>query len=200
MTARRNNLAALAFVLTAALLTTSLLSGCKSLTADGGMAFVGSVADNELRKEVVAIRTPDQAEEVQTRVASLLRKPLNADSAVQIALLNNRGLQAAYNALGIAEAEMVQAHLPPSPAISLERLTSPLEREIEWRIVGNILSLLTLPARASVAADRFEQAKLRAAEETLRIAADARRAFYSAVAARQTAAFLDQSKTAAETA
>ena len=95
---------------------------------------------------------------------------------------------------------MVQAHLPPSPAISLERLSSPLELEIEWRIVGNILSLATLPARASIAADRFEQAKLRAAEETLRIAADARRAFYTAVAARQTAAFLDQAKSAAETA
>jgi outer membrane protein TolC len=196
MNARKRNPAALAFVLSAALLAT----GCKSLTADGGMAFVGSVADTELRKDVVAVRTADQAEDVQARVASLLRKPLNADSAVQIALLNNRGLQAAFNALGIAEAEMVQANLPPSPTVSLERLSSPLELEIERRIVGNILALATLPARASIAADRFEQAKLRAAEETLRIAAEARRSFYNAVASRQTAAFLDQSKSAAETA
>ena len=199
MSARRRHPAALAFVLSAALLATSLLAGCKSLTADGGMAFVESVAGSELRKDVVAIRNPGQADEAQARVAALLRQPLNAESAVQIALLNNRGLQAAYNALGIAEAEMVQAHLPPSPAISLERLSSPLEREIEWRIVGNILALATLPARASIAADRFEQAKLRAAEDTLRIAADARRAFYTAVASRQTAAFLDQAKSAAET-
>jgi outer membrane protein TolC len=94
----------------------------------------------------------------------------------------------------------VQAHLPPSPTFSLERLSSPLELEIERRIVGNILALVTLPARASIAADRFEQAKLQAAEETLRIAAEARRNFYNAVASRQTAAFLDQSKSAAETA
>jgi outer membrane protein TolC len=196
MSARRRNLAALAAAFCAAL----LLSGCKSLTADGGMAFVEDVASSELRKEVVAIRSPEQAEEVSARVKELLRKPLNADTAVQIALFNNRGLQAAYNALGIAQAEMVQAHLPPSPTISLERLSNPLELEIERRIVGNILALATLPARASIAADRFEQAKLRAAEETLRIAADTRRAFYNAVAARQSAAYLDQAKSAAETA
>jgi outer membrane protein TolC len=184
----------------AALMSGLLLAGCKSLTADGGMAFVEQVADSELRKEVVTIRSPEQAEEVSARVAMLLRKPLNADTAVQIALFNNRGLQAAYNALGIAQAEMVAAHLPPSPTISLERLSNPIELEIERRIVGNILALATLPARASIATDRFEQAKLRAAEETLRIAADARRAFYNAVAARQSAAYLDQAKMAAETA
>jgi len=164
------------------------------------MVFVETVVDAELRKDVVAIRTAGQAEEAQVRVAALLRRPLTADTAVQIALLNNRGLQAAFNALGIAEAEMVQAHLPPSPKFSLERLSSPLELEIELRIVGNILALATLPARASIAADRFEQAKLRAAEETLRTAADARRRFYNAVAARQAAALLDQAKSAAETA
>jgi outer membrane protein TolC len=184
----------------AALFAGLLLAGCKTLTADGGMAFVEQVADAELRKDVVAVRSPEQADEVSARVAALLRKPLTADTAVQIALLNNRGLQAAYNALGIAEAEMVQAHLPPSPTVSIERLSSPLELEIERRIVGNILALATLPARASIAADRFEQAKLRAAEETLRTAAEARRAFYTAVAARQSAAFLDQAKSAAETA
>jgi len=196
MSARKRNPTAPAAMLLAAL----AISGCKTLTADGGMVFVESVADSELRKDVVAIRNPDQADAVAARVARLLRKPLTADAAVQIALLNNRGLQAAFNALGIAEAEMVQAHLPPSPALSLERLSSPLELEIERRIVGNILALLTLPARASIAADRFEQAKLHAAEETLRTAAEARRTFYTAVAARQTAALLDQAKSGAETA
>jgi len=37
---------------------------------------------------------------------------LSAGAAVQISLLNNRGLQAAYNALGIAEVEMGEASLP----------------------------------------------------------------------------------------
>ena len=73
MSAGRPNPTALASVLSVALLT----AGCKSLTADGGMAFVESVAGNELRKDVVAIRSPAQAEEAQARVAALLRQPLN---------------------------------------------------------------------------------------------------------------------------
>lgn len=177
-----------------------LLSGCKTFSPNGGMDLVAGIAGEELRKDVVAIRTADEADAARAHVDALLRKPLTAEAAVQVALLNNRGLQAAYNALGFAEAEMIQASLPPAPTIKVERLTNPFEIEIERRIVANILSLLTLPARASVAADRFHQAQLRAAEETLQIAADARRSYYRAVAARELAGFLDQAKSAAETA
>lgn len=177
-----------------------LLAGCKTFSPNGGMDLVAGIAGGELRKDVAAIRTADDAHAARARIEALLRRPLTADAAVQIALLNNRGLQAAYNALGIAEAEMIQASLPPAPTIKIERLTNPFEIEIERRIVANILSLLTLPARASVAADRFHQAQLRAAEETLRVAAEARRNYYRAVASRELAGFLDQAKSAAETA
>jgi outer membrane protein TolC len=187
-------------VIASVVLAGLLLSGCKTFSPNGGMDLVAGVAGGELRKDVVAIRTMDEADAARARVEALLRKPLTVDAAVQIALLNNRGLQAAYNALGIAEAEMIEASLPPAPTIKVERLTNPFEIEIERRIVANILSLLTLPARASVAADRFHQAQLRAAEETLRVAAEARRNYYRAVASRELAGFLDQAKSAAETA
>ncbi len=184
----------------AAIAGTFLLAGCKTLTPDGGIGLVAEVAATELNKDVAAIRTPEQAEAARERIARLLRRPLSADNAVQIALLNNRGLQAAYNELGIAEADMVEASLPPSPILKIERLANPLEIEIERRIVANILALITLPARAKVAAGRFHQAQMRAAEETLRVAAQARRSYYRAIAARELAGFLDQSKSAAETA
>jgi outer membrane protein TolC len=109
-------------------------------------------------------------------------------------------LQAAYNELGLAEAAMVQASLPPNPAFSLSRVSTSIEIEIERRIVADILALATLPARAEIAADRFWQAQLRAAEETLRVAAETRRAFYRAVAARELSGLLEQAKSAAETA
>jgi outer membrane protein TolC len=184
----------------AGLTLAALLSGCAWFSPDAGMGLVADVAQRELDKEVAAIRTPEAAEAVRAHVRHLLRRPLSAERAVQVALLNNRGLQAAYNELGIAEAAMVGASLPPNPAFSFERLSGPLELEIEKRIVANILALATLPARAEVAADRFRQAQLRAAEETLRVAAATRRAFYRAAAARELAAFLAQSQTAAETA
>src|SRR5579883_1969327 len=92
------------------------------------------------------------------------------------------------------------ARCPPNPAFSISRLSTPVELDIERRIVGDILALATLPARASIAADRFLQAKLRAAEETLRVAAEARRSYYRAVASRQLVTFLSQASSAAETA
>ena len=177
-----------------------LVSGCVTFSPDGGMLEVAELAGSEMRKDIVALKTPQDAERARGRVIELLKRALSADAAVQVALLNNRDLQAAYNELGLAEAAMVQASLPPNPTLSIERLSGPLEIELERRIVANILALATLPARAEIARTRFRQAQLRAAEETLRIGAEARRNYYRAVASRQTVRFLTDAKSAAETA
>jgi outer membrane protein TolC len=182
------------------LIASSLLAACQTFSGDGGLQVVADVAGSTLRKDVVAIKNDEVAAAAYDRVTHLLRRPLTAEAAVQVALLNNRGLQAAYNELGLAEADMVRSSLPPNPTFSVERLSGPVEIEVEKRIIGNILALATLPVRASIAADRFSQAQLRAAEDTLRIAAETRRSYYRAVAASQLAAFLAESQRAAETA
>ena len=150
-----------------------LLAGCAAFSPDGGMSFVVDTAGHELRKDVAAIRTEDDANASREAVARLLKRPLTADAAVQIALLNNRGLQAAYAELGIAEARMVAASLPPSPTLSVSRLAGAGPVEIEGRLLGDILALATLPARSETARKRFRQAQLRAAEETFRLAQEA---------------------------
>jgi len=177
-----------------------LLSACQTWSPDSGMSVVADIAGRDLNKQVAALRTPEDAQAVRGKVVALLRRSLTADAAVQVALLNNRALQVAYNELGLAEAAMMQASLPPNPTFAVSRVATSIEIEIERRIVADILALATLPARSEVAADRFWQAQLRAAEQTLRIAADTRRAFYRAVAARQLARFFEQAKSAAETA
>ena len=177
-----------------------LLSACQTWSPDGGMSVVAGIVGDDLNKDVVALRTPEETQAARARVRALLRRTLTADAAVRIAFLNNRGLQAAYNELGLAEATMVQASLPSNPTFSLSRVSTSIEIEIERRIVADILALASLPARAEIAADRFWQAQLRAAEETLRVAAETRRAFYRAVAARELGGLLEQAKSAAETA
>ena len=175
-----------------------LASGCQTFSPDGGMEPVSALASHELKKDVVALRTEEDAQAARNVVERLLKRPLTAETAVQIALLNNRGLQAAYNELGISEARMVEASLPPNPTLSLSRIAGSGTVEIERRIVADILALATLPARAELAGDRFRQAQLRAAAETLRAAAEARRAYYRAVAARELAGFFAQAQSAAE--
>ncbi|MPZ55276.1 MAG: TolC family protein [Rhizobiales bacterium] len=183
-----------------ALSSALLLSACASFSPDRGMDAVSGIAGTELKKDVVALRSADDAATARMIVDRLLKKPLTVEDAVQIAVLSNRDLQAAYNVLGLAEADRVRASLPPNPRFSLERLAGGGELEIERRIVANILSLATLPARAAIAADRFHQAQLQAVEATLRIAAETRRAYFRAVAARELAGYLAEARAAADTA
>jgi outer membrane protein TolC len=177
-----------------------LVSGCTWFSPDGGMGLVADIADQELKKDVIAIRSPDDAEAAALAVRRLLSRSLTADAAVQIALLNNRGLQAAYQELAAADAERVGQSLPPNPTISISRIEGSIGLEIERRVITDILALATLPARSELAAARFCQAQLHAAEETLRVAHEARRGYYRAVAARELVRFLAQSQAAAETA
>ena len=177
-----------------------LLSACASFSPDGGMGVVTASVSQDLGKEAVALRTPDEAASARDATVRLLAKPLSADAAVQIALLNNRWLQAAYNDLAIAEARAVEGSLPPNPSVSLTRIAGSVEVEFERKIVANVLALATLPVRSEIAAARFRQAQIAALSETLRVAADTRRAYYRAVAARELAGFLAQAQTGAETA
>jgi outer membrane protein TolC len=176
------------------------LSACQTWSPDGGMTLVADVTGKILDKNVAALRTPEAAAVAHERVKRLLRRRLTADAAVQVALLNNRSLQAAYNELGLAEVAMMEASTPSNPTLSWQRIAGSVEIEIERKIVANILALATLPARADIAADRFRQAQLRAAEETLRLAAQTRRAYYRAVAARALIGFLSMAQSAADTA
>ena len=164
------------------------------------MGVVTTIAEQELKKDVVAVRSAEEAEAANAIIRRLLDRPLTADAAVQIALLNNRGLQSAYDELAAADAARVGESLPPNPTFSWRRIQQGLALESEMQLVTNIIALATLPARSEIAAERFHQAQLRAAEETLRVAHEARRAYYRAVALRELARFLAESQSAAETA
>jgi outer membrane protein TolC len=174
-----------------------LASACQTLSKDGGMDAVTSFAKAELKGEAVAVRTAEDAKLARSKIDELLAKALSADGAVQIALLNNRGLQAAFNDLFIAEATALEQSLPPNPTFSIARLASRPELELERQIVINVLSLATLPIRSDIARERFRAAQMRATESVARLAAETRRAYYRAVGAQQTANLLAQSLSAA---
>lgn len=182
------------------LLTGVSLGGCMSFSPDAGMDPAQSIARTALNKDVAKVTSPLQAATAQERVEQLLPRSLTPDSAVQIALLKNRGLQAAFNDLGVSEATFVQASLPPVPTITLGRLSGPGSLDIERQILISLFQLATLPARQAIAANRFQAAQYKAAEAVLRLAADARRQYYRTVAANQTVAFLAQALATAESA
>ena len=179
---------------------TLLLGGCASFSPDGGLTSVNAITAPAVGYETAALRSSADADAAAAKVRMLLARPLTARSTVRIALLNNRELQAAYNALGLSEAAFVQASLPPNPTLSLSRIAGSGGFEIEGKIIASVLNLATLPARADIAQDRFRQAQLQAAMETLRIASEARRAFYRAVAAHATVRLLEQARVSGDAA
>ncbi|HEX2889621.1 TolC family protein [Vineibacter terrae] len=183
-----------------AVASAAVLSGCAQFTPDGGMSAVRDAARGAIAKDVVKITSEDDARRARERVDALLAAPLTSDGAVQVALLNNRGLQAAYNDLGVSEADYVAASLPPNPVVSIARTAGKGSVEIEASIVLNILALFTLPARSEIAAREFSQAQYRTVETTFRLAAETRRAWIRAVAAQELVNYLLQARLSAEAA
>jgi outer membrane protein TolC len=183
-----------------AVLVPLTVSACASFSPDQGMDYVAAIASDGIDQDVMKVRSDEDARAAEQRVQNLLRRQLSPGDAVQIALLNNKGLQAAYNQLAITEAQGINDTLPPSPTLSLARLTTGPTLEIERMILVNVLGLLTLPARQEIAERQFLQAQFRAASETLRIALEARRAHYNAVAASQSVTLLRKAKDSAEAA
>lgn len=128
----------------------------------------------------------------------LAGKPLTADSAVRIALVNNPGLDASLATLSISEADRAQAGRLPNPHLALGRLREGQTVEIERMLSFNVINLVTLPWRARYADQRMELAKLQAAQDVIRLAAETRKAWFNAVAAAQTAQYMQTAKEAAE--
>jgi outer membrane protein TolC len=72
----------------------AILAGCSTFSKDGGFDTVSATAKTRLGKEAVLVKTDADRDAVEKRTRALLAKPLSMDDAVQVALLNNRGLQA----------------------------------------------------------------------------------------------------------
>lgn len=182
---------------TAALLAALLLNACANTGPDGGFGEVSSAVNSRTGAETKWIRSAEDAKAVRERVKELLAKPLEPGDAVQLALINNPGLQASYSELGIAAGDLLSVVLP-NPQLSYQRVRHGGEYETETVLSFNILALVTVPLAMQAQQLRFEAAKQRAAEEALRIAAETRKAYVRTLAAQQMAAYMQDVKDAAE--
>ena len=184
--------------LLALLTSAAVLGGCASFSPDGGFASVEQTAKDRLGKEVRWARTDADQTSIDQRVAALLAKPLTMDDAVQVALLNNRGLQATFADLGIGEAELVQTGRLPNPGFSFGRLTRGSEVELERGLHFNLARLLAMPLTRQMEARRFEQTKAMVAMSVLSLAADTRKAWVNALAAEESVRYMRQVKETAD--
>lgn len=160
-----------------------LAAGCSRAPPPDDGAISCSVADR-INSRVEWRQGCCQDEQVQCFLSSALLSELTADSAIQIALLNNPKVQATYEELGIARAAVVEAGLLSNPTFELE-IRYPhvkgLKTNIEYLITSSIIDLLLMPLRTSLASTEFEQTKLRVSNEILDLAFEVRKTYYELV-------------------
>src|SRR5438094_321682 len=175
------------------LLGAGVLAGCAHVDPNPAFRELANTVHLRTGKRVQWNRGTAEDAQAQAAVSSLLSRPLTADSAVQIALLNNRNLQATYEELGIAQADLVEAGLLRNPIFTFERRFP--GQALEADLLKEFIDILLLPLRKRIAAAQFEAAKLRVGHEILNLAGEVRAAFYEHQGDEQ---LVDLRKTVAE--
>ena len=174
------------------LLAVLLVSGCATFSQDGGFNTVNQLTQQRLGTAVRLQKTADDEQWLKAFIANTLKQPLSVGDAVQIALLNNRGLQSTYAGLGLIEADLVQAGRLQNPTFGFKHTSSGNDVVIERTLTFNLLRLLTAPLATRIEANRFEESKLLVADAALKVATDTRRAYFEAVAGQQSVTYAKQ--------
>ena len=157
-------------------------SGCASMTLDAGFDDIKAIVEQRSASEISWNNDTELDKEASEKLNSLLKRKLTANDAVQIALINNRDLQAIYSDLGVAQADLVQAGLLGNPifdAAVMFPVSAGGQPDLELGAAINFLNIFYIPLRKRVAAARFEEVKSRLAGSVLDFAGRVRTAFYT---------------------
>lgn len=165
------------------LLGLALLAGCASTKPTKARGRVND--ELATRAGVEEGVSPEQDDEARTRVtkrvAELLAEPLTADSAVAVALLNNQGMQAKLEDLGVAQADLVQAGLLENPTVSGAFLFSTVTPVYgfarDFSIAQSLLSVFLIPAKRRLAKAHLQHAIVEVGGSTLELVRDVKVAY-----------------------
>jgi outer membrane protein TolC len=165
-----------------------------------GFANVSNQTSTSIGKRTAFAQTQAENVVLKKQVHGMVhRKTISADTAVQVALLNNKGLQAAYANVGLSAADAWQQSTPENPVVSIGILgigaaELGLYRAIEGMFATNILDAKTRKQRVAFADINFRSAQLGAVNDTLTLANQTRQAWINAVSAFEAASYLKRAK------
>jgi cobalt-zinc-cadmium efflux system outer membrane protein len=169
------------------MLVVLVLAGCAQVPKEAGFGDVESLVGHRVDYQLTWNQGTEADQEVEKAIGKLLETELAPEGAVQIALLTNPNLQAVYEELGITQADVVEAGLLENPVL-FGQVRWPDKSEdsnnYELGITQNFLNILMQPARKKLSAIRFEQTKLHVADEVIRLVAEVRKSYFSALGAR----------------
>ena len=166
-----------------------ILWGCASTSPGPLVDDASKLVASRSGYRVTWLSGGKEDDDARKAVSQLVAADLTLDAAIRVSLLSNRSLQASYEELGIAQADLVQAGLLKNPTLGGD-YAFPLNpsrggAEFGLNLSTDLLQLFTMVARKDVAGAVVEGAKYRVASEVLRHIYEVKSAYYAAQAAQQ---------------
>ena len=155
---------------------------------DNGPRRVQQLVHDSSGKNVTWEKDQAAREQALQAARRLLGKPLTVDTAIQIAFLNNRSLQASFEEVGLSTADLIEAATIPNPRFDLAvRIPDkpPSGTYIDYGAAIDFLSIIMIPLKKRVAKDRLEEAALQVGHRILELVSQVKIAFYSLQASQQ---------------
>jgi len=165
----------------AAALALLALAGCANVQRNADFPSVRDAVGQRLESNVTWNQDSEQDHRAQAAVRRLLQQELTADVAVQIALLNNRNLQATFESLGVAQADLVEAGLLENPVFTLTVYSGHAGTNPEASIVQDFVSLLSLSVRKKVGEAAAQRVALDVANRAVDLARQVQDHYYTVV-------------------
>ena len=156
-----------------------VLTGCVSTKIDhGALRSAAEARQASSRSRAIPLARDTNA---------LLARPLTAESAAQVAVLNNHGLRATIEELAVAQAGLASVRRLPNPTLEgAMRFRSEGDPELEVGAMLDLTELVLALSRGGAAAAGVEAARLSAVGAIIDLSFQAREAFFEYQAALQT--------------
>ncbi len=164
-----------------------LTAGCASRSYDQLGHDVGQLVKSGAGVTPLWRLNTDEA--LRKTVSARLAAGVDADAAVEVALLASPDLQMSFERLGLARADYLEAATLSDPVVSWSRqsLRGGPGSKLEWSVLQSISDLIALPVRRRAAGQELTRARLTAANEIIDAIAGIRSVWLEALAAEKIA-------------
>ena len=164
------------------------LSGCSTQSLQTIFTDVQGSVDKGTGIKILWSMDAQSESQIHDRVQSLLSKELSANDAAEVALLNNKRIQAVYEELGIARSELLQAGLLKNPLLEVRpRFPSSGSGgvNLELGLSQNIFDSFFIPLKNRVASSHLEVIKATIENEILIAVNESKKAYYELESSKQ---------------
>lgn len=149
---------------------------------------VASLVSNRIDKEVHWRRGCFDDERIREIIQGMICQELSIDMAVQVALLNNPRIQEAFEDIGIAQADLIEAGLLSNPVFEgfiryPDRKGLKINTEIS--VMQNFLDIFLIPLKTRIATAELQQAISETSNKIIDLSFEVEETYYELVAAHK---------------